>query len=98
MLDMAFFDHKTLAEIAEETGFPIDLVASRLHGAISSLRSGSADAASTSEDTGLEVLDLDTHAEFTMRSLHTRDVTVQMEGLRGLPNLSFRIPIRSCKS
>jgi len=40
MLDMAFFDHKTLAEIAEETGFPIDLVASRLHGAMSSLRSG----------------------------------------------------------
>jgi len=84
MLDMAFFDHKTLAEIAEETGFPIDLVASRLHGAMSSLGSRSADAASTSEDTGLEVLDLDTHSEFAMRRLHTRDVTVQMEGLRRL--------------
>jgi transcriptional regulator with GAF, ATPase, and Fis domain len=37
-----------------------------------------------SKDTGLEVLDLDTNPEFTARSLHTRDVCVQMEGLRRL--------------
>jgi len=35
-------------------------------------------------DTGLEVLDLDTHTEFTERSLHPRDITMQMEGLRRL--------------
>jgi len=36
------------------------------------------------EDTGLEVLDLDTHTEFTGRNLHPRDITMQMEGLRRL--------------
>ena len=84
ILEMAFFDGKTPVEIAEETGFPVDTIANRLGGALSVLRTGTADAARVPEDTGLEVLDLDTHAEFTARSLHVRDITMQMEGLRRL--------------
>jgi hypothetical protein len=45
-----------------------------------------------SKDTGLEVLDLDTNPEFTARSLHTRDVSVQMEGLRRLTHSFVQNP------
>jgi hypothetical protein len=45
-----------------------------------------------SKDTGLEVLDLDTNPEFTARSLHTRDVCVQMEGLRRLTHSFVQNP------
>ena len=92
VLEMAFFDGKTLVEIAEETGFPVDAVAGKLCGALSALRHGAADAANFSEETGLEVLDLDTHAEFTARRLHTRDVTLQMEGLRRLTHSFVQNP------
>jgi RNA polymerase sigma factor (sigma-70 family) len=92
VLDMAFFEGKTLVEIAKETGFPVDLIAGRLCGAMSTLRSGVAHAADDSEDTGLEVLDLDTHSEFTARRLHTRDVTLQMEGLRRLTHSFVQSP------
>jgi hypothetical protein len=81
---MAFFDGKTLREIAKETDFPVDTIAGRRRRALSSVRNGTSDSVSGSEDTGLEVLDLDTHAEFTARRLHTRDVSSQMEGLRRL--------------
>ena len=36
------------------------------------------------EETGLEVLDLETDAEFVARRLHPRDVTTQMAGLKSL--------------
>jgi RNA polymerase sigma factor (sigma-70 family) len=92
VLNMAFFDGKTVMEIAEETGFPVDSIAGRLRGALSNLRSEAAVAASVAEDTGLEVLDLDTHTEFTSRSLHTRDITLQMEGLRRLTHSFVQSP------
>lgn len=84
VLEMAFFDGKTPVEIAQEMGFPVGTIAGRVRGALSALRNGSADAASVPEDNGLEVLDLDTHPEFTARRLHPRDVALQMEGLRRL--------------
>jgi hypothetical protein len=84
VLEMAFFDGLTPVEIAKETGFPVDTIASRLGSALSAVRTSTSVAASVPEDTGLEVLDLDTYPEFTTRSLHTRDVTLQMEGLRRL--------------
>jgi len=92
VLEMAFFEGKTPAEIAEKTGFAINTIASRFRGALSVLRNGAADAANASEDTGLEVLDLDTHTEFTARKLHTRDVTFQMEGLRRLTHSFVQSP------
>lgn len=92
LLEMAFFDGKTPVEIAEETGLPVDTIASRLHRALSALRSTAADAAIVSEDTGLEVLDLDTHTEFAARKLHTRDLTLQMEGLRRLTHSFVQSP------
>jgi RNA polymerase sigma factor (sigma-70 family) len=84
ILEMAFFDGKTPFEIAEETGLPVDTIPSRLRRALCAVRNEAADAANFSEDTGLEVFDLDTHAEFAGRKLHTRDATWQMEGLRRL--------------
>ena len=92
ILEMAFFDGKTSVEIAEETGFPVDMIGSRLRSALSAKRNRAADAASVSEDTGLEVLDLDTHTEFTARRLHTRDITMQMEGLRRLTHSFVQSP------
>jgi RNA polymerase sigma factor (sigma-70 family) len=92
VLEMAFFDGKTTVEIAKETGFSVDTIASRLGGALSALRNGTDEAANVSEDTGLEVLDLDTHTEFTARSLHPRDITMQMEGLRRLTHSFVRSP------
>jgi hypothetical protein len=92
VLEMAFFDGKTVPEIADETGFPVDTIAGRVRRALSAVRNGAADAANTSEDTGLEVLDLDTHTEFAARSLHTRDVTLQMEGLRRLTHSFVQSP------
>jgi len=92
LLEMAFFGGKTQVEIAEETGLPLNGVASRLHGALSDLRNGAPKAENPSEDTGLEVLDLDSHAEFTTRRLHTRDVAVQMEGLRRLTHSFVQSP------
>src|SRR6202050_2207217 len=92
VLEMAFFDGKTPVEIAEETGFPVDTIASRLRRALLALRNGAADAANVSEDTGLEVLDLDTHAEFQARNLHIRDVATQMEGLRKLTHSFVHSP------
>ena len=84
VLEMAFFDGKTPVEIAEETGFPVETIGSRLCGALSVVRARAADAAKVPEDTGLEVLDLDTHSEFATRCLHPRDIAMQMEGLRRL--------------
>jgi hypothetical protein len=49
-------------------------------------------AANVSDDTGLEVLDLDTHPEFAAQRLHTRDLTLQMEGLRRLTHSFVRSP------
>jgi RNA polymerase sigma factor (sigma-70 family) len=91
LLEMAFFDGKTPVEIAEETGFAVETIAGRLRRALSALRNGAADATNV-EDTGLEVLDLDTHTEFTARRLHTRDVTLQMEGLRRLTHSFVQSP------
>jgi RNA polymerase sigma factor (sigma-70 family) len=92
ILDMAFFDGKTPVEIAKETGYPVDTISGRLVGALAALRNGTADTENATEDTGLEVLDLDTHAEFRSRSLHTRDVTMQMEGLRRLTHAFVQSP------
>jgi len=92
ILEMAFFDGKIPAEIAEETGFPENTIGSRLGGALSVLRNRAADTASVPDDTGLEVLDLDTHAEFTTRRLHTRDIAMQMEGLRRLTHSFVQSP------
>jgi RNA polymerase sigma factor (sigma-70 family) len=92
VLEMAFFDGKTRAEIAEETGLPVETIGRRLGDALSVLRKSAADAAQSSEDTGLEVLDLDTHTEFTARSLHTRDIAMQMEGLRRLTHSFVESP------
>jgi RNA polymerase sigma factor (sigma-70 family) len=92
VLEMAFFDGMTPVEIAKETGFPVDTIASRLGGALSALRNETDEAVNVSEDTGLEVLDLDTHTEFTARSLHPRDITMQMEGLRRLTHSFVQSP------
>jgi len=92
MLEMAFFDGKTPVEIGEEMGFAAKTVVSRLRGALSELREGAAKSAYALEDTGLEVLDLDTSPEFASRSLHARDVTIQMEGLRRLTHSFVQKP------
>ncbi|HZL26631.1 MAG TPA: sigma factor [Acidobacteriaceae bacterium] len=83
ILDMAFFDDKAPREIARETDLPLDTVTARLGNAMAALRSAACNA-EVSEDDGLEVLDLDSTPEFTGRNLHTRDLAVQMEGLRRL--------------
>jgi RNA polymerase sigma factor (sigma-70 family) len=92
VLEMAFFDGKNPVEIAEETGLPVETIASRLRSALTALRNEAADAANFSKDTGLEVFDLDTHGEFTARRLHTRDLTLQMEGLRRLTHSFVQSP------
>lgn len=92
MLEMAFFDGKSSAEIADETGLPVGAVASRLAGALVVLRKGAAEVPSASDDTGLEVLDLDTNPEFAARRFHTRDVAMQMEGLRRLTHSFVQSP------
>jgi RNA polymerase sigma factor (sigma-70 family) len=92
LLEMAFFDGKTSVEIADATGLPVDTIADRLVGALSALRNGAAETAGAQDDTGLEVLDLDTNPEFTSRSLHTRDVRTQMEGLRRLTHSFVQNP------
>ena len=81
----------------------MDTIGRRVRGAVAVLRNGTAAAtarvptarvpvARVSEDTGLEVLDLDTHTEFAARSLHRRDVTMQMEGLRRLTHTFVESP------
>lgn len=90
VLEMAFFDGKTTVEIADETGLPLETIPGRIRGALSALRSGK--ASSDAEDTGLEVLDLDSHAEFAGRTPHTRDLDVQMEGLRRLTHSFVESP------
>jgi RNA polymerase sigma factor (sigma-70 family) len=92
VLDMAFFDGKTPAEIAEETGFPVETIGGRLRRALSAVRNGVADPTNVSEDTGLEVFDLDTHTEFASRRLHARDLSSQMEGLRRLTHSFVQSP------
>ena len=92
VLDMAFFDGKTKVEIAEETGLPLDSIARRVAGALTAVRNWVTDTECAQEDTGLEVLDLDTTAEFTARSLHTRDIAMQMEGLRRLTHSFVQSP------
>ena len=84
LLEMAFFDGKTQVEIAEETGHPADAIKGGICSALSELRADASESTSVAEDTGLEVLDLDTHAEFASRRLHKRDLAVQIEGLRRL--------------
>ena len=91
LLEMAFFDGRTPVEIAEETGFPVDTIASRIHGALSAM-GNAAGPESPADDTGLEVLDLDSHPEFTARRLHPRDIAVQMEGLRRLTHSFLQSP------
>ena len=92
MLEMAFFDGKNPAEIAEETGLRVDMIPSRLRRALSAVRNEAAAAPNFSEDTGLEVFDLDTHTEFNARKLHARDLTLQMEGLRRLTHSFVQNP------
>ena len=92
ILEMAFFEGKTSVEIANETGFPIDTIGTRLRGVLSTLTNGIADVASVSEDTRLKVLDLDTHPEFTARSLRRREVAMQMEVLRPLTHSFVQSP------
>jgi RNA polymerase sigma factor (sigma-70 family) len=92
VLEMAFFDGLTPAEIAEQTGFPVDTIGSKLCGAVAVLRAGVADATKVSDDTGLEVLDLDTHSEFAARRLHSHDIAMQMEGLRRLTHSFVQSP------
>lgn len=45
-----------------------------------------------SADTGLEVLDLQHDSAFAIRSLHTRDVAIQMEGMRRLTHAFVESP------
>jgi RNA polymerase sigma factor (sigma-70 family) len=92
LLEMAFFDGKTPEEIAGETGLPVDTVAERLVGALSALREEAAGRTVSQDDTGLEVLDLDTAPEFIARNLHSRDVRAQMEGLRRLTHSFVQNP------
>jgi DNA-directed RNA polymerase specialized sigma24 family protein len=92
VLEMAFFDGKTPVEIAEETGLPVDMIGGSVRRALSAQRGSAADTESVSEDTGLEVLDLDSHIEFTARRLHTRDVAWQIEGLRRLTHCFVQSP------
>jgi RNA polymerase sigma factor (sigma-70 family) len=92
VLEMAFFDGKTPVEIAEETGLAVETIGSRLRRALAAQRDTADCAASDLEDTGLEVLDLDSHAEFAARSLHTRNVTWQIEGLRRLTHSFVQSP------
>jgi len=92
LLEMAFFDGKTSDEIAEETGLPAETIGLRLHCALSAVTNAPAATADDPDDTGLEVLDLDTHPEFAARSLHPRDVSTQMEGLRRLTHSFVKNP------
>jgi len=92
VLEMAFFDGKTPSEIADETGFPVSTIASRLHRALSAVRIEASVTANIPKDTGLDVFDLDTHPEFTARRLHTRDLALQMEGLRRLTHSFVQSP------
>jgi DNA-directed RNA polymerase specialized sigma24 family protein len=91
-LEMAFFEGKTPDEIAPQTGLAVNTIASRIRRALSAPRNAAADAAKASEDTGLEVFDLDTHPEFMARRLHSRDLTLQMEGLRRLTHSFVQSP------
>ncbi len=92
VLEMAFFDGKTPVEISGETGLPVDTIAGTVRRALLALRNESADAAKFSNETGLEVFDLDTHTEFAARELHLRDLTLQMEGLRRLTHSFVQSP------
>jgi len=92
VLEMLFFDDKTPSEIAEEMGLPVDTIAGRLRKALQALRKEAADATSLLEDTGLEVFDLDTHKEFMARTLHTRNITLQTEGLSRLAHSFVQSP------
>jgi len=92
LLEMAFFDGKTAVEIAEGTGCPLDTIRSRLAGALASVRNRTADPADDPEDTGLEVLDLESHVEFASRSLHVHDAALQMEAMRRLTHAFVENP------
>jgi DNA-directed RNA polymerase specialized sigma24 family protein len=92
LLEMAFFDGKTAVDIAEETGLPVDMIGRSVRRALSAQRSSATDSETGSEDTGLEVLDLDSHPEFTARRLHSRDVAWQIEGLRRLTHCFVQSP------
>lgn len=88
MLEMAFFEDVTPAQIAARTGFPAATIPDRLRDALSTLRSQTASPAATPtsppDDSGLDVLDLDTDSGFLSRSLHPHNLAAQMEGLRRL--------------
>lgn len=92
VLEMAFFDGKSSDEIAEETGLRSDKIGAALHCALSATKNAPRTAPNVLEDDGLEVLDLDTNPEFMARSLHPRDVTMQMEGLRRLTHSFVQSP------
>jgi transcriptional regulator with GAF, ATPase, and Fis domain len=51
-----------------------------------------AQAASNPSDIGLEILDLQTNSAFARRCLHTRDVVMQMEGMRRLTHAFVESP------
>lgn len=89
VLEMAFFEGKTAAEIAGETGVAAETIAGRVRGALAGVRQG---AGGVDEETGLEVRDLDTHAEFAERRSQGRDLATQMEGLRRLTHSFLEHP------
>ena len=92
ILEMAFFDGKTPAEMAEETGLDAAAIPAMIGNALTALRNGDANTAQVEEDTGLDVLDLDTHREFGSRRLHPRDIATQIEGLRRLTHSFMTSP------
>lgn len=92
VLEMAFFDGKTTAEIAEEMGCSVDSIASRLANGLSSMKKEAAAATTCHPDTGLEVLDLGSHLEFASRGLHVHDVALQMEAMRRLTRAFVESP------
>ena len=52
----------------------------------------------TIQDTGLEVLDLRHDAAFARRSLHSRDIGMQMAGLQRLSRALLEFLALSCRS
>lgn len=69
-------------------------IGSKLKAALSGLRHQAAHTEVDPQDTGLEgleVLDLDTHSEFTSRNLHERDIAM-LEGLRRLTHSFVQRP------
>lgn len=92
LLEMAFFDGKTVARLAEDLGCSAGTIKSRLCSAMSQLKKHGTKPTYGREDTGLEVLDLDSHLEFAMRPLRLRDFAVEMEGVRRITRAFVQNP------